>query len=125
MAKHLIREFVDGKMVGHEVEAESKEEALKKFQDEVVPALGLERAQEKADRIAEAERSMRSDPRIPPRMDPALDGKRFGGIEFRCGVCKSPLTAEFLGGYLEVSHCPKCLAKMDAILGAVKTFEEV
>jgi hypothetical protein len=115
MATYMMRALVNGKMIGHTVEAETDEEAKAKC-EEALPLL----AQQEADRPpAEA----RADAGILLKNE-GLNGRKFLSIEFQCAACGSELEAEFRDGYLQVSPCPTCLGELESMVAASKRFLE-
>ena len=113
MPTYMMRALVNGKMIGHPVEAESEEEAKAKF-EEALPIL----AQQAADRPPAA-----ADAGILLKNE-GLNGRKFLSIEFQCAACGSALEAEFRDGYLQVSPCPTCLGELESMVAASKRFLE-
>ena len=117
MATYMMRALVNGKMIGHSVEAETDEEAKAKC-EEALPLL----AQQEADR-APAAGEARADAGILLKNE-GLNGRKFLSIEFQCAACGSALEAEFRDGYLQVSPCPTCLGELESMVAASKRFLE-
>jgi hypothetical protein len=110
MPTYMMRALVNGKMIGHPVEAETEEEAKAKF-DEALPIL----AQQAAEARADAGILLKNE---------GLNGRKFLSIEFQCAACGSALEAEFRDGYLQVSPCPTCLGELESMVAASKRFLE-
>ena len=117
MPTYMMRALVNGKMIGHPVEAETEEEAKAKF-EEALPIL--------AQQAAEADRppaESRADAEVLLKNE-GLNGRKFLSIEFQCAACGSALEAEFRDGYLQVSPCPTCLGELESMVAASKRFLE-
>ena len=119
MPTYMMRALVNGKMIGHPVEAESEEEAKAKF-EEALPILAQQAAE--ADRPPAAAEA-RADAGILLKNE-GLNGRKFLSIEFQCAACGSALEAEFRDGYLQVSPCPTCLGELESMVAASKRFLE-
>ena len=119
MPTYMMRALVNGKMVGHPVEAETEEQAKAKF-EEALPLLAQQAAE--ADR-APAAGEARADAGILLKNE-GLNGRKFLSIEFQCAACGSGLEAEFRDGYLQVSPCPTCLGELESMVAASKRFLE-
>ena len=119
MPTYMMRALVNGKMIGHPVEAETEEEAKAKF-EEALPIL--------AQQAAEADRppaESRADAEFGILLkNEGLNGRKFLSIEFQCAACGSGLEAEFRDGYLQVSPCPTCLGELESMVAASKRFLE-
>ena len=124
MPTFMIREFVDGKMIGHPVEAETAEEAAAKFAEELPLLLAKEAEARAVEAKALLASSMASqiEGRPQPARNPAMDGRKFINIEFQCAACLEPLQAEFRDGYLQIAPCPTCLGELQNIVAASKRF---
>ena len=121
MPTYMMRALVNGKMIGHPVEAESEEEAKVKF-EEALPLLAQQAAE--ADRPPAAAES-RADAEFGILLkNEGLNGRKFLSIEFQCAACGSGLEAEFRDGYLQVSPCPTCLGELESMVAASKRFLE-
>ena len=118
MPTYMMRAMVNGKMIGHSVEAETDEEAKVKF-EEALPLLAQQAAE--ADRPPAAAES-RADGIL--LKNEGLNGRKFLSIEFQCAACGSGLEAEFRDGYLQVSPCPTCLGELESMVAASKRFLE-
>jgi phage FluMu protein Com len=122
MPTFMLRALVNGKMIGHPVDAETEEEAKAKFQ-EVLPLLA-----EQAEDAARGETPLPSlppgSPRPPPVKNPALDGQKFLSLEFQCSACGALLAATFKDGYLQIDPCPTCLGELESMVAASKRFLE-
>ena len=104
MPTFMVRALVDGKMIGHPVEAETEEEAKAKFA-EALPFL-----------------EEQAPPSAPPIKNEAMNGRKFLSIEFQCSACGASLEAEFQNGYLQVSPCATCLGELESMVAASKRF---
>ena len=113
MPEFLIREFVDGKMIGHPVEAETKEEAIEKFH-EALPFL----------KEQESEEDHSPDVGNKPVPNKKLNGRKFLSLEFQCSSCGTVLVAVFKDGYLQIDPCPTCLGELEKMVEASKRFLE-
>ena len=111
MPTFMMRALVNGKMIGHPVEAEDEEEAKKKF------------AEEQARDAEDAPPPLPS-PQAPPLKNPTLDGKTFLSLEFQCSACGVSLAAVFKDGYLQIDPCPTCLGELESMVAASKRFLE-
>jgi hypothetical protein len=127
MPTYMMREIVNGKMIGHPVEADDEEEARSKFK-EALPFL-LQQASDIELRSAQSEpdgkellRKSFVEQQYPPAKNDALNGRKFLSIEFQCMACGSSLEATFLDGYLQVSPCPTCLGELENMVSASKRF---
>ena len=121
MPTYMMRALVNGKMIGHSVEAETEEEAKVKF-EEALPLLAQQAAE--ADRPPAAAES-RADAEFGILLkNEGLNGRKFLSIEFQCAACGSALEAEFRDGYLQVSPCPTCLGELESMVAASKRFLE-
>ena len=119
MPTYIMRALVNGKMIGHSVEAETEEEAKVKFEEDL-PLLAQQAAE--ADRPPAAAEA-RADAGILLKNE-GLNGRKFLSIEFQCAACGSALEAEFRDGYLQVSPCPTCLGELESMVAASKRFLE-
>ena len=115
MPKYMMRALVNGKMIGHSVEAETDEEAKARF-EEALPIL--------AQQAAEADRAPAGADAGILLKNEGLNGRKFLSIEFQCAACGSGLEAEFRDGYLQVSPCPTCLGELESMVAASKRFLE-
>jgi hypothetical protein len=121
MPTFMIREFVDGKMIGHPVEAETAEEAAARFAEEL-PELLAKEAEAKGKALLAASVASQIEGRPQPARNPALDGRKFINIEFQCAACLEPLQAEFRDGYLQIAPCPTCLGELENMVAASRRF---
>jgi ribosomal protein L44E len=115
MAKYVIREFVGGKMVGHEVEGETKEEALKVF-EAGLPAMRAEREA--------AEKLTKEVTKDSVESAAKMNGRKYVALEFRCSSCGTALEAVFRDGVLEIAPCPVCLEELGNMVEAGRRFME-
>ena len=128
MPTFMMRALVNGKMIGHPVEAEDEEEAKKKFA-EALPFLTEQAKDTEAARASTAAQIRTADfgesdghgHQLPVK-NPAMDGRKFINIEFQCAACLEPLQAEFRDGYLQIAPCPTCLGELQNIVAASKRF---
>jgi hypothetical protein len=114
MPTYMMREIVNGKMIGHPVEADDEEEARAKFK-EVLPLL----LEQEADKEVPTPIPPSS---TPPIKNEALNGAKFQSIEFQCSACGSNLISVFKDGYLQVDPCPTCLGELENMVSASKRF---
>ena len=114
MATYMMRALVNGKMIGHSLEAETDEEARARF-EEALPILAQQADRPPAEARADAEVLLKNE---------GLNGRKFLSIEFQCAACGSALEAEFREGYLQVSPCPTCLGELESMVAASKRFLE-
>ena len=122
MPVFMMRALVNGKMIGHPVEAEDEESAKAKF-EEVLPLL-TEQAAEVTRPQSDSERLIEQagvSKREPIRNE-ALNGRKFLSIEFQCSACGTALEAEFRDGYLQIAPCPTCLGELESMVAASKRF---
>ena len=117
MPTFMMRALVNGKMIGHPVEAEDEEEAKKKFA-EALPFL-TEQAKDAEDAPPPLPSSL-----PPPLKNSDLDGKTFLSLEFQCSACGVSLAAVFKDGYLQIDPCPTCLGELESMVAASKRFLE-
>ena len=121
MPVFMMRTIVDGKIIGHPVEADTAEEAEKKFQ-EALPFL-LEQAKDVAPPSLPPG-SPSAPPPLPPSLNPEMNGRKFLSLEFQCSSCGTILSATFKDGYLQIDPCPTCLGELLNIVEASKRFTE-
>lgn len=122
MATFMVREIVDGKIIGHPVEAENGEEARKKFA-EALPFLKQQAAGAEGKSAPKVEEPPEPKRRKPLK-DESLNGKSFMSLEFQCSSCGTLLAAVFKDGYLQVDPCPTCLGELENMVEASKRFLE-
>jgi hypothetical protein len=125
----MIREYLEGgKVVGHPIEAATKEEALKIF-EEKLPGIQKNRDEELARR--EVEDFLHPAEKVPvgdgrdfkiPIPDAKLNGRKFLALEFQCSACGAALEAVFKDGFLQIAPCPTCLGELENMIAAVKRF---
>ena len=120
MPVFMMRTIVDGKIIGHPVEADTAEEAEKKFQ-EALPFL-LEQKKDEAHETLPA--SYPSVPPVAPVQNHEMNGRKFLSLEFQCSSCGTILSATFKDGYLQIDPCPTCLGELLNIVEASKRFTE-
>ena len=123
MGTFLVREIIDGKMVGGPIEAGSREEAEKIFKKKL-PALKKLAAELPETGLDDVEVPVPLAPREQPRLDKKLNGKKFLGLEFQCSGCGEILVAVFKDGYLQIDPCPTCLGELENMVAASKRFLE-
>ena len=121
MPVFMMRTIVDGKIIGHPVEADTPEEAEKKF-NEALPFL----KEQVAEDIRASEESVATElaNAIRPMKNESLNGKPFLSLEFQCSSCGTLLAATFKDGYLQIDPCPTCLGELLNIVEASKRFTE-
>ena len=118
MATFLVREIIDGKMVGGPIEASSREEAEKIFKKKL-PALKRLAAELPETGLEESPAEV-----MRPEANKKLNGKKFLGLEFQCSACGVALAATFKDGYLQIDPCPTCLGELENMVAASKRFLE-
>jgi hypothetical protein len=122
MPTFLVREMIDGKLIGGPIEAKSEEEAKKLFKKKL-PALRKLAADLPPEDVDEAV--------LPegvsiqePEPNKKLNGRKFLSLEFQCSSCGVALSAVFRDGYLQIDPCPTCLGELEKMVEASKRFLE-
>ena len=117
MPTFLVREMIDGKLVGGPIEAESEEAARKIFKKKLPQlkklAAELPDAPEDEDPIEAPSR---------PEPNRKLNGRKFLSLEFQCSSCGVVLSAIFKDGYLQIDPCPTCLGELEKMVEASRRF---
>ena len=111
MPVFMMRYEVNGKFLGHPVEADTKEQAQEKF-EKILPDL------------ANPPPLPPDSPSAPPLTNKKLNGKKFLSLEFQCSSCGTILVAVFKDGYLQIDPCPTCLGELESMVAASKRFLE-
>ena len=119
MPVFMMRYEVNGKFLGHPVEADTKEQAQEKF-EKILPDLA------KLDLRSESPPPPLppDSPSAPPLTNKKLNGKKFLSLEFQCSSCGTILVAVFKDGYLQIDPCPTCLGELESMVAASKRFLE-
>ena len=115
MPTFMMRALVNGKMIGHPVEADTKEQAQEKF-EKILPDLAKSESPPPP--------LPPDSPSAPPLTNKKLNGKKFLSLEFQCSSCGTILVAVFKDGYLQIDPCPTCLGELESMVAASKRFLE-
>jgi len=138
----MIREYLEGgKMIGHPIEAATKEEAMEVFaqglkekaaeRDQKAAVREVEELLHPGSTVAPEPRALGDSPvgvviKAPtlkvPEKNPALNGRKFLALEFQCSACGAALEAVFKDGFLQIAPCPTCLGELENMIAAGKRF---
>ena len=119
MPTFLVREMIDGKLIGGPIEAPTREAAEKIFKKKL-PQLKKLAAELPVEDTEEAVES----PAEAPEPNKKLNGRKFLSLEFQCSSCGVVLSAVFRDGYLQIDPCPTCLGELEKMVEASKRFLE-